>query len=452
MADRSTFRTLTFKLMAVMCMALAAAIMTLIAIIIVGNAVVEEVYLSSEAVERRMTAEISSFRIFVEENSLASTDVNAVGQWNRDHPSINLTVYGLSTTISSTPEGAELVLNESGIIVRSELKLLLSKEYPVNFRDGVCTVAVYDNSRRMVSAAVNLSALTLAALVFLAIVLLYEQHITRTVQTLSRQVRQVSRGDLGMQIKPQTADEIGQLALDVDAMRLSIIDKLQREEEAWKANSQLITAISHDVRTPLTALMGYLEIVSDEGLSHEERSTYLQICKNNAQRLKSLTDELFGFFLVFGKPTPDQMPEEFDAVTLLDQVLVEHAMDLSQRGFRVENSAEEIRGTLRVDLGHFRRIFDNLFSNVRKYADPAYPVTIAQRIDREELIVTISNRINQNQTRVESNRIGLQTCNKLVAAMGGEFSQHRTKDTFSVEVLLPLHECTKQQDDTVHSA
>jgi len=452
LADHRTFRTLTFKLMAVMCMALAAALMTFIAVFIVGNAVVEEIYLSSKAVERRMSAEISSFRSFVEENSLASTDVNAVGQWNREHPNINLTVYGLSTTISSTPEGAELVLNESGITVRSELKLLLSKEYPVNFRDGVCTVAVYDNSRGMVSAAVNLSALALAALVFLAIVLLYEQHITRTVQTLSRQVRQVSRGDLGMQIKPQTADEIGQLALDVDAMRLSIIDKLQREEEAWKANSQLITAISHDVRTPLTALMGYLEIVSDEGLSHEERSAYLEICKNNAQRLKSLTDELFGFFLVFGKPTPDQMPEEFDAVTLLDQVLVEHAMDLNQRGFRVENSAEEIRGTLRVDLGHFRRIFDNLFSNVRKYADPAYPVTISQRIDREELIITISNHINQNQTRVESNRIGLQTCNKLVDAMGGEFSQHRTKDTFSVEVLLPLHECAKQQDDTVHSA
>ena len=444
MAERSTFRTLTFKLMAVMCVALAAAIVTMISTIIIGNAIVEDVYLSNKAVERRMTAEINSFRIFVEENALASTYVNAVGQWNREHPNINLTIYGLSTTISSTPEGAELVLNESGIIVRSELKLLLGEEYPVNFRDGVCTVAIYDASRDMVSAAVNLSALGLAALIFLTIVLLYEQHITRTVQTLSRQVRQVSRGDLGMQIKPQTTDEIGQLALDVDAMRLSIIDKLQREEEAWKANSQLITAISHDVRTPLTALMGYLEIVSDETLSSEDRRTYLEICKNNAHRLKSLTDELFGFFLVFGKPTPDQMPEEFDAVTLLDQVLLEHAMDLTQRGFQVESSTDGIHGKLRVDLSHFRRIFDNLFSNVRKYADPAYPVTISQRIDRDELIVTISNHINQTGNRVESNRIGLQTCSKLVAAMGGEFSQTRTKDTFTVEVLLPLFECTMQ--------
>ena len=428
--------------MAVMCLALGLALASALGVMLLGNALVEQVYLSSESVNRRMDAQITSFRSFVQEQQLSSTDVNAVGQWNREHPKITLTIYGLTTTLSSSAEGAELVGNETGIVVRSEEKQWLSKEYPVNFRDGVFTVAVYDSSRGMVRAAVNLSALSLAALVFLATVLLYEQHITRSVQTLSRQVRQVSRGDLGMQITPQTSDEIGQLALDVDAMRLSIIDKLQREEEAWKANSQLITAISHDVRTPLTALLGYLEIVSDESLSPAERSAYLEICKNNALRLKGLTDELFGFFLVFGKPQPDQKPEEFDAGMLLEQVLLEHEMDLVQRGFQVESGSDPITGSLQVDLGHFRRIFDNLFSNVRKYADPGCPVTITCHCDREELTVTICNRIRQDANRVESNRIGLQTCHKLVAAMGGEFNQSRTKETFTVEVLLPVYNDT----------
>ena len=422
-----------------MCLALGLALASALGVMLLGNALVEQVYLSSELVNKRMDAQITSFRSFVQEQQLSSTDVNAVGQWNREHPKITLTIYGLTTTLSSSAEGAELVGNETGIVVRSEEKQWLSKEYPVNFRDGVFTVAVYDSSRGMVRAAVNLSALSMAALVFLATVLLYEQHITRSVQTLSRQVRQVSRGDLGMQITPQTSDEIGQLALDVDAMRLSIIDKLQREEEAWKANSQLITAISHDVRTPLTALLGYLEIVSDESLSPDERSAYLEICKNNALRLKGLTDELFGFFLVFGKPQPDQKPEEFDAGMLLEQVLLEHEMDLVQRGFQVESGSDPITGSLQVDLGHFRRIFDNLFSNVRKYADPGCPVTITCRCDREELTVTICNRIRQDANRVESNRIGLQTCHKLVAAMGGEFNQSRTKETFTVEVLLPVY-------------
>ena len=444
MAEHRTFHSLTFKLMTMICLALAVAAVSFIGMVMVGNTVVQQVYLSSDAVNRRLGQEIGSFRGFVEEHQVASTDINAVGQWNREHRNIRLTIYGISTTVSSTPAGAELVGNETGIIVRSELRLELGKEYPVNFRDGVYTVAIYDISRDMVEAAVNLSAFAVASLVFLGIVLLYNQHITRTVQTLSRQVRQVSRGDLGMQIKSTTQDEIGLLARDVDTMRLSIIDKLQREEEAWRANSQLITAISHDVRTPLTALMGYLEILSDDSLSPEERSAYLEICKNNSTRLKSLTDELFGFFLVFGKPTPDQNIEEFDAATLLDQVLLEHIIELHQHHFQVETSADPLCGKLRVDLVHFRRIFDNLFSNIHKYADPAYPITISQHIDQDELIITICNRINPARIRVESNRIGLQTCHKLLTAMGGEFNQSRTKDTFSVEVLLPLHESTIQ--------
>ena len=444
MAEHRTFHTLTFKLMAIICLALAVAAVSFIGMVMVGNTVVQQVYLSSDAVNHRLGQEIGSFRSFVEENHVASTDIHAVEHWNREHRNIRLTIYGISTTVSSSPAGAELVGNETGIIVRSELRLELGKEYPVNFRDGVYTVAVYDISRNMVEAAVNLSALAVACLVFLGIVLLYNQHITRTVQTLSRQVRQVSRGDLGMQIRSTTQDEIGLLARDVDAMRLSIIDKLHREETAWRANSQLITAISHDVRTPLTALMGYLEILADGSLSPEERGAYLDICKNNAARLKSLTDELFGFFLVFGKPTPDQNIEEFDAATLLDQVLLEHVMELNQHHFQVETSGSQLQGRLRVDLVHFRRIFDNLFSNVRKYADPAYPITISQHIDQDELIITICNRINPTRTRVESNRIGLQTCHKLLTAMGGEFNQSRTKDSFSVEVLLPLHEPASQ--------
>lgn len=439
MAEGRRFRSLTFKLVAVVCIALVCAVITFLAGCILGGALVEELYLSGEAVNTRLNREISSFRSYVSENQVSSTNVSAIGQWNRDHKSIQLTVFGLTTTVSSTSNGAELVGNEYGLVIRAGELAEGTVEYPVNFTDGVYAVAVYDNSAGTVTGAVSLAALVLAVLVFLATILLYDQHITRTVQTLSRQVRQVSRGDLEMQIQPMSHDEIGQLALDVDTMRLSIIDKLQREEQAWQANSQLITAISHDVRTPLTALMGYLEILGDDSVTPEERKAYLQVCKNNADRLKGLTDELFGFFLVFGKPTPDQSLEEFDAATLIDQILMEQEMNLLQREFAVEMRQDgEIKGKLRVDLSHLRRVFDNLFSNVNKYADPAKSVTIVQTVEGDDLRISVTNYIAAQTNRAESNRIGLQTCDKLISAMGGEFHHRRSKDTFTAELLLPL--------------
>lgn len=441
MAETKKFHSLTVQMMLVIGIAAALALLVGICGYIGGRMAVEKFYLSETAATRRMTEEAASFRTYVAENNLASTDVNGVEQWNRDHPYTQLTIKGLETTISSNVNGAELMGTESGLLLQSGQVASGGMEFSVNFRDGAYSVVVYESSQTLFNEAVKVSAIVLGSVVFLLVVLQYDQRLTRSVQTLSRQVRQVSRGDLDMQILPQSHDEIGQLALDVDTMRLSIIDQLQKEEAAWQANSQLITAISHDVRTPLTALMGYLEILSDESLTPEERQSYLDICKNNAQRLKGLTDELFGFFLVFGKPKPDQKLEKYDAATLLDQILLEQEMRLGQEGFDVRPVQQgEPEGMLCVDVGHLRRVFDNLFSNVSKYADPQRPVCILREVEQRRLHVTISNYIPAQAKPVESNRIGLQTCKKLLDAMGGEFVQGKTQDSFTAEVILPLYE------------
>lgn len=426
------------KLTGVMCLAAVLALATFWTVRYVGAEVVERCYMSDQAVNARLTRQIGSFRDFVRERQINSTDIYAIGTWNREHPFTQLTIAGLSTTIKSDASGAELVANDSGLVLRSG-ETMSSGQFPVNFRNGVFSVTVYDRSEGLYQAGVDWASLVSAALVLLTVVLIYTQTLTKAVRMLSRQVRKVSQGDLQMRICPSSRDEIGQLAQDVDTMRLNIIDKLQREEAAWAANSQLITAISHDVRTPLTALMGYLEIASDESLTPQERDTYLEICKNNALRLKSLTDELFAFFLVFGKPQPDQNLEEVDARTLLDQILLEQEMNLTQKGFLVQIVHRgELGGKLRVDVGHIRRIFDNLYSNVCKYADPERPVNALIEGEQDKLTVYVSNYVRQRSDRVESNRIGLQTCEKLVKAMGGSFGIRRDEERFAAEISLPL--------------
>lgn len=440
MGNGRAFRTLTFQMMAAVCAAAILALLVGIGSYTAGTAAVQRFYFSETAVVRRMTGEIESFREYVAENQVASTDVTAVGKWNREHRYTQLTIKGLETTISSNYNGAELMGTESGLLVQSGQVASSGMEFPVNFIDGGYSVVIYESSESMVYAAVQFGAAAVGVLVFLLIVLLYDRRVTSSIQTLSRQVTQVSQGDLDRKIHSDRPDEIGQLARDVDHMRLSIIEKLQHEEAAWQANAQLITAISHDVRTPLTALMGYLELLEDETIPNEERQTYLEVCKNNAQRLKSLTDELFGFFLVFGKPKPDLNIEEFDGNTLLDQILLEHEMSLRQQGFQLRSIRQDRPiGTLRVDLGHIRRVFDNLFSNVEKYADREKPVGILQTVEDDKLHVTISNSVAQQRQLVESNKIGLQTCEKLLSSMDGELHRTQTGDSFAVEVILPIY-------------
>ena len=437
MANKSNYRSLTLKLLVMLVISAIAATALYFVCSYLGRQVVDRIWLSPERTERRITADIRSFRDFVEENNITSTDAQSVGQWNRKHADVRLTVNGRNTILNSDGYGAEITISDTGLSVR--LDESAGYDFPVNFADGTYTVSVYDHSQNRLYNIVRITSIVVSAIAFLLLMVIYERHVTLSILRLSRQVRQVSRGSLQQRIQLPSTDEIGQLAEDVEAMRLSILDKLRREEAAWQANTDLITAISHDVRTPLTALLGYLDILEDPALPPEVQRSYLDICRNNTLRLKDLTDELFGFFLVFGKRTPEQNLEQFDAATLLEQILLESKEELSQQGFDIQLSLpEELQGSLNVDLGHLRRVFDNLFSNLRKYADTARPVSILVQAENQALRISVTNSILAIQNRVESNKIGLKTCEKLLDAMGGSFSQSKTADTFTAEVRLPL--------------
>lgn len=437
MANKTAFRSLTLKLVVMLLVSALIAVSLYVLCSFLGRELVDRVWLSPVRAESRITSHIRSFRDFVEERNTASTDAVSIGQWNRDHADVVLTVRSRSAILTSDSYGAGITLSDTGLSLRLEDKT--GYEFPVNFSDGTYSVTIYDHSETRFYNIVNIASIVISAAAFLFLMVIYERHVTLSILRLSRQVRQVSRGNLQQHIQAPTTDEIGQLAEDVDAMRLSILDKLHREEAAWQANTDLITAISHDVRTPLTALMGYLDVLSDPDLPPELQRNYLEICHNNALRLKDLTDELFGFFLVFGNRAPEQEPEQFDAATLMEQLLLEAREELTGQGFAISlELPESLSGTLLVDLGHLRRVFDNLFSNLRKYADPGQPVTVRVTASQNLLEITITNAILTGSPRVESNKIGLKTCEKLLIAMGGSFRQARTADTFTAEVTLPL--------------
>ena len=434
---KKPYRSLTFKLMSMLLCSAVMAVALFFMCRWVGFQFVDRVILSPSRVESRIAADISSFRSFVEENNITSTNALAVGQWNQDHPDVYLTITGRDILLNSHRNGTELLLSDSGLAL--QFSDAMGLEFPVNFADGVCAVTIYNHAEERYYTLATILAVVISAVAFLISMLFYERHVTFSILRLNRQVRQVSRGDLQLQIQAPTRDEIGSLAEDVEAMRLSIIDQLRREEDAWQANTQLITAISHDVRTPLTALMGYLDILSDPGLPSDVQQAYLDICHSNALRLKDLTDELFGFFLVFGQRTPEQTLESFDAATLMEQILLEAQQSLQQQGFEVRlNPPEDLSGKLQIDLGHLRRVYENLFSNLRKYADPARPITVTGTVADHLLTVSIHNFIPDAVSRVESNKIGLKTCEKLLSAMGGSFRQAHTDHTFTAEVTLPL--------------
>jgi signal transduction histidine kinase len=168
---------------------------------------------------------------------------------------------------------------------------------------------------------------------------------------------------------------------------------------------------------------------------------YIKAAESTALRLKRLSDDMFGYLLVFGNSNSQPVLEEYNADTLIGQMLSEHILLIGESGYNVDTvSIDEgvlVGKTVLTDPQSLIRIFDNAFSNLYKYADKKKPIKISISAEACNVIVEISNYIRRDGERVESNGIGLRTCKKLAEQIGAGFEFGGDESTYSVKLTLP---------------
>ena len=437
--------SLNAQLLLVQLLSLCLAMLVFFCGLLAGRTLLNDVYLSEEACLKREMRYVQSLSSYVEENGLRSTDSEALRTWARQEKYVYLSVYQGEHPILETDGYDVDVLDKARYNAVSNTagadSLLLDEDgyYRLQFADGVFRVAITEFSETLYYDLSVMAALALACVVLLAVNLYHNSRVTRAIVRLSREVQWVEQGSQGTVIRSDRKDEIGELAQSVERMRRAIIQQMQNEQDAWQANSGLITAISHDIRTPLTALIGYLDLLEGGQYQNEEQMhRYLSASREKAQQLKVLTDELFRYFLVFGQKDMNLQLEEYDAVILLEQLLGDQVIQLREKGFQVQSIALQEPCRVRLDVQYFQRVLDNLFVNIQKHADPCGRVTVMCRKEGEKLKLDLLNSVPARPTGAESTRIGLQTCRKVIRQMGGEFEVHQEARRFLAEITLPL--------------
>ena len=268
--------------------------------------------------------------------------------------------------------------------------------------------------------------------------LLCMNRLTKRIINLSKAATIVSSGKLEMSISAPGSDELSSLARAMDEMRQSVIEQMSSESRAWQANNELITAISHDIRTPMTSMIGYLGLLSESDFSDIERCRqFSRSAYSKAMDLKSLTDELFKYFLVFGSAQLNLDMESYDGRLLLEQLVSEAEFTLSENGFKIQRVEFHGECSIMADPLYLKRVVDNLVSNVMKYGDRAKQVMMISELKDKYLSLCISNSITRDLDRVESTKIGLRTCKRIMEQMHGDFNIENDGEHFSAELRLP---------------
>lgn len=283
----------------------------------------------------------------------------------------------------------------------------------------------------------------LSLIVFSLLVLKFISSRVMYLVELSGDVAQIEGGMIERSITVKGNDEIAYLAQGVEDMRTSLVERLQSEKEAYDANRELITAMSHDLRTPLSALIGYLEIIGGGVYSDEEqKNTYIKKSVEKAYQLKAMSDKLFDYFTVFKNEGTDELNlEVYDGYDLLSQMIAEQSYMLDEKGYEIvfeglDPARDAPAYSLQLDSSALLRVFDNIYSNILKYADKREPVRIRLESDGNNVRVSVTNRINRTAVKVASTRIGLKSCRRLMARMNGTLKTSADANYYTVTIVM----------------
>ena len=224
--------------------------------------------------------------------------------------------------------------------------------------------------------------------VFSVSFLLLQSRSMRYISRISSAMREIAEGDLNITLDVEGDDEFADMAENLNNMVEELRQLMNRERESERTKNELITNVAHDLRTPLTSIIGYLELLSGPvKLNEEMQKKYLDITYKKSKRLQKLIEDLFGFTkLNYGKIS--MKVSKVDIVKLLSQMLEEFYPNFMEKNLAYELQSNVTAKVITADGNLLARLFDNLINNAIKYGSEGKKIIV--KVDATDTVVTVS--------------------------------------------------------------
>mgnify|MGYP002464168155 FL=1 len=258
------------------------------------------------------------------------------------------------------------------------------------------------------------------------------------INILKEEVLNMSQGDLNHPMTIKSHDELSILAREVDILRTTLDSNYQNESKIKEAHQELITSLSHDLRTPLTTLRGYLDILSLHCYKDKKQMDhYLKGCIEKTEQIKDLSNKTFEYALVFEQDLLPQL-ETIQSEQFI-YYLQENLEYLELEGFRIEKEIDICSVDLQLDLSMMKRMINNICSNILKYAKKDKPIYLEISIKQGKIKIVFENEKKKDLQKIESNKIGLKSVQKIVETHHGQLFIQDLPETFVLIITLPYN-------------
>lgn len=285
--------------------------------------------------------------------------------------------------------------------------------------------------------------------VFIFIICIY----VRNIKNIKQQLSEILRRDTNEKLKLSTPSKsIESLTLEINNL-LSI-----RKEEGILFNKKekelrmQIANISHDLRTPLTSILGYIQLVNDESTSEDERNQFLSIIETKSKVLQTLITSFYDLSRLEANEYPIEL-EYVNISEILKEVTVAFYNDFVDKGFEVELDLDEKLPKIIADKKALIRVFTNIIQNALKHGEKT--LLISQKKENNEIVTTFSNGVKNLKEedvdyifdrfftgdRMRSGQntgLGLAIVKKLVETMGFKINAYLQDELFTIKITNTL--------------
>lgn len=291
----------------------------------------------------------------------------------------------------------------------------------------------------------------LYSVILFSIIRKYVDKISEKYSKLREVTSKIAEGNLDVKIE----EDLGLFEPfkgDLEKIQCGFKKAVDEEVKSQRMKTDLISNVSHDLKTPLTAIITYADLLKDENLSDEKRKQYIETLDRKAQRLQVLIENLFEV----SKATSGNITlniENIDVVSLMKQTLFELEDKLEEASLLVRKNMPKERVILPLDSQRTFRVFENLIINITKYAMPNTRVfidiieneddvaIIMKNMAAEEItfnVDTIAERfVRGDESRnAEGSGLGLAIAKSFVELQGGTFNISVDGDLFKVKIVF----------------
>lgn len=277
------------------------------------------------------------------------------------------------------------------------------------------------------------------------------------IRIIANGIKDIAQGNFDTEIPVRSLDEFGEMASYLNQMQENIKGIMERERVAEHTKNDLISSVAHDLRTPLTSIIGYLGWVREQpDLDERTRKKYLDIAYRKAQHLEQLTNELFGFVKLEHREMSMHVGI-LDIRQLLEQLLDECYPSFEKYGLENEFICQEERIMMEGDGNLLARLFENLLNNAVKYGKDGKLIRVELEKKIESAVIKVINygyvipeqeigKLFRKFYRIEHSRsqdtggtgLGLAIVEQIVQLHHGTISVKSDLQGTVFEVILPL--------------